>query len=160
MRKPKQEEKVKGVYEHPSGSGVWWVHYYADGKRHREKAGRKSDAVALYQKRKADARRNLKLPELVPGKVVTFGHLSVMAVEHAKTHLKTTHDYVAKDVVLREPFGNRPADAVTPQEIDQFLSRHCKTPAKQQSIPPAWCGCGQSTTPGCDFSVGLNIPSC
>jgi len=52
-----------------------------------------------------------------------------MAVEHAKTHLKTTHDYVAKDLVLREPFGERPADAVTPQEIDQFLSKHCKTPA-------------------------------
>jgi len=129
MKKPKQDEKVKGVYEHPAGSGIWWVHYYANGKRHREKAGRRSDAVALYQKRKADARRKLKLPELVPGKVVTFGHLSGMAVEHATAHLKTTHDYVAKDVVLREPFGDRPADGITPQEIDQFLSRHCKTPA-------------------------------
>jgi len=129
MRKAKQEEKVKGVYEHPAGSGVWWIHYYADGKRHREKAGRRSDAVALYQKRKADARRKLKLPELVPGNVVTFGHLSAMAVEHAKTHLKTTHDYVAKDLVLSGPFGARSADAVTPQEIDQFLSKHCKTPA-------------------------------
>ncbi len=33
---------ARGVYEHPAGSGVWWIHYYADGKRHREKAGRKS----------------------------------------------------------------------------------------------------------------------
>jgi len=80
---------VRGVYEHPAGSGVWWIHYYAEGKRHREKAGRKSDALALYQKRKADARRKVKLPELVPGKVVTFGHLSAMAVEHAETHLKS-----------------------------------------------------------------------
>jgi hypothetical protein len=72
VRKPKQEEKIKGVYEHPAESGIWWIHYYADGKRHREKAGRMNDAVALYQKRKADARRRLKLPELMPGKVVTF----------------------------------------------------------------------------------------
>jgi integrase len=50
-------------------------------------------------------------------------------VEHAKAHLKTTHDYIAKDLALREPFGERPADSVTPQEIDQFLSKHCKTPA-------------------------------
>jgi hypothetical protein len=63
---------VRGVYEHPAGSGVYWIHYYAEGKRHREKAGRKSDALALYQKRKADARRKVKLPELVPG--TCFNH--------------------------------------------------------------------------------------
>jgi integrase len=125
----KEEKKVRGVYEHPEGSGVWWVQYFAEGKRHREKAGRKSDAIALYQKRKADARRGIKLPELVPGNVITFGDLSTMAVRHAEMHLKTIHDYKAKDLALRDPFGNRPAAEVTPQEIDQFLTRHCKTPA-------------------------------
>jgi hypothetical protein len=39
----------------------------------REKVGRRSDALALYQKRKADARRKIRLPELIPGKAVTFG---------------------------------------------------------------------------------------
>ena len=124
----KKERKTRGLFERPLGSGIWWINYNANGKQHREKAGRKSDAIALYQKRKADARRKLKLPELVPGKVVTFAHLSQMAVEHAKTHLKTTH-YKAKDVALREPFGDRPADQITPQEIDQFLTKHCKTNA-------------------------------
>jgi integrase len=125
----REEEKVKGVYEHPAGSGVWWINYYAQGKRHREKAGRRSDAVALYQKRKADARRKVKLPELVPGNVVTFGHLSEMAVEHAKTHLRTSRDYVTRDEILTEPFGSRHADSITPQDIDQFLSKHCRTSA-------------------------------
>src|ERR1035437_3904824 len=120
----REEERVKGVYEHPAGSGVWWVNYYAQGQRHREKAGRKSDAVALYQKRKADSRRKLKLPELVPGNVVTFGHLSEMAVEHANTHLRTSRDYVTRDEILREEFGSRRADSITPQEIDQWLSKH------------------------------------
>ena len=32
---------------HPIGSGIWWVHYYRAGKRHREKVGRKSDAIGL-----------------------------------------------------------------------------------------------------------------
>ena len=54
----------------------------------------------MYQERKADSRRKLKLPELVPGRVVTFGDLSVMAVEHATAHWATTHDYVAKHRVL------------------------------------------------------------
>jgi integrase len=125
----REEEKVKGVFEHPAGSGVWWINYYAQGQRHREKAGRKSDAIALYQKRKADSRRKLKLPELVPGNVVTFGHLSAMAVEHAKTHLKTSRDYVTRDEILREEFGSRRADSITPQEIDQWLTKHCRTNA-------------------------------
>jgi integrase len=125
----REEEKVRGVFERPAMSGVWWIVYYADGVRHREKVGRRGDAIKLYQIRKADSLRGKKLPELQPSKVVRFGDLSAMAVEHAKTHLKTTHDYVAKHLVLREPFGERPADSVTPQEIDQFLSKHCKTPA-------------------------------
>jgi len=128
-REDMKAKAARGIYERPAGSGVWWIHYYADGKRHREKAGRKSDAIALYQKRKADARRKLKLPELVPSRVVTFGHLSDMAVKHAETHLKTLEHYKTKDSILRKPFGERPAAAITPQEIDAWLTKHCKTPA-------------------------------
>jgi integrase len=125
----REAEKARGLFERPPGSGVWWINYYVNGKQHREKAGRRSDALALYQKRKADSRRKIKLPELVPGNVVTFGHLSAMAVEHAKTHLRSSRDYVTRDEILREEFGSRRADSITPQEIDQYLSKHCKTNA-------------------------------
>jgi hypothetical protein len=30
---------VRGVYEHPAGSDVWWINYYIAGRRHREKLG-------------------------------------------------------------------------------------------------------------------------
>lgn len=125
----KDEKKTRGIFERPAGSGCWWVNYHANGKRHREKVGRKSDAIALYQKRKADARRRVKLPELVPGKVVTFAHLSEMAVCHAKAHLQTSRDYVSKDNLLQDALGARPAAEITPQEIDAYLSKHCKTAA-------------------------------
>jgi integrase len=36
---------------------------------------------------------------------------------------------VTRDAILREPFGNRKAAEVTPQEIDQWLTKHCHTPA-------------------------------
>lgn len=121
--------KVKGVYEHPAGSGCWWINYYAQGQRHREKAGNRSDAIALYEKRKADSRRKLKLPELVPGEVTTFAHLSAMAVEHAQTHLRTSRDYVTRDRILCEHFGSQRADSITPQEISQWLTEHCGTNA-------------------------------
>ena len=52
-----QPRKTRGLFERPLGSGIWWINYYVNGKQRREKVGRKSDAIALYQKRKSDARR-------------------------------------------------------------------------------------------------------
>jgi integrase len=122
-------EPVRGIFERPAGSDCWWINYYVEGKQHREKVGRRGDAIRLYQKRKVDARRKLKLPELVPGNVVKFSHLSTLAVTHAKTHLKTADDYQDKHEILMAPFGDRPADSIKPQEIEAFLTKHCKTPA-------------------------------
>src|SRR5579863_52602 len=124
-----EQRNTRGIFERLPGSGIWWINYYVNGQQHREKVGRKSDAIALYQKRKADSRRKLKLPELVPADVVTFGHLSEMAVEHAQTHLRTSRDYVTRDRILSEPFGSRRADSITPQEIEQWLTKHCGTNA-------------------------------
>jgi integrase len=119
--------KPRGIFERPAGSGIWWINYWADGKQHREKVGRKSDAIALYQKRKADSRRKLKLPELQPGKIVTFGHLMQDAVGYAKVHLRTVADYAWKQRALDGSFGSRSAADIQPQEIDRWLSTHCKT---------------------------------
>jgi integrase len=127
-----QAKKSRGVFERPASSGIWWINYYVDGKQHREKVGRKSDAIALYQKRKADARRDLKLPELnrrVPQAPLTFGELATAAVEHAKTHLRTWSDYDWKERTLREDFGARPAAEILPGEIDRYLTERCRTPA-------------------------------
>jgi hypothetical protein len=52
---------MRGVYENPIGRGIRWIHYYAAGRRHREKIGRKSDAIKLYEARKADAVARRKL---------------------------------------------------------------------------------------------------
>jgi hypothetical protein len=124
-----QPRKTRGLFERQPGSGIWWINYYVNGKQRREKVGRRSDAIALYQKRKADARRGIKLPELQPQKVTTFGQLASDAVDYAKAHLRTWADYDWKERALQEPFGSRPAVEITPKEIDQFLTEHCRTPA-------------------------------
>jgi integrase len=36
---------------------------------------------------------------------------------------------VTRDEILREEFGSRRADSITPQEIDQWLTKHCRTNA-------------------------------
>lgn len=90
MARKNQEKKIRGVFENPLGSGVWWVHYHINGKRFRKKVGRKSDAIAFREKAKADARRDILLPELRPKAApFTFSELATAAVDYAKAHLKS-----------------------------------------------------------------------
>src|SRR5258708_36122296 len=78
---------VRGVFEHPVGSDVWWINYYVAGRRHREKVGTRGKAVALYQKRKSDARAGIKLPEsLRVKKTVLFSDLAKDAMVYSKAH--------------------------------------------------------------------------
>lgn len=65
---------VRGVFERPKGSGIWWINFYVNGVQRREKVGRRSDAIDLYRIRKADARRGIKLPEL---KNPTLSHSAI-----------------------------------------------------------------------------------
>jgi hypothetical protein len=72
---------ARGIYERPRGSGIWWILYYVYGKRRREKVGRKSDAIKLYQSRKADALAGRKLPELRGSRVLSLSELIDDALE-------------------------------------------------------------------------------
>jgi integrase len=122
------ETKIRGVFEHPAGSGVWWIHYYAEGKRHREKVGRKGDAIKLYQTRKADAMAGRKLPTLRNTKAVTVSDLIDLALEATANH-KDRRNYISKAEIVREALGAKPAAEVSPQEVEQWLQSRCKTAA-------------------------------
>jgi integrase len=120
------ERRMRGVYENPVGSGIWWIHYYAAGKRHREKVGRKSDAIKLYQARKADASAGRKLPELRSSKVLTVSELIDDALEFVAHH-KDNRNYKSKGEIVRAALGSRHAAELTPQEIERWLRERCKT---------------------------------
>jgi hypothetical protein len=119
------EALMRGVYENPVGSGIWWIHYYAAGKRHREKVGRKSDAIKLYQSRKADAVAGRKLPELHNSKVVTLAELIDDALEFVAHH-KDNRSYKSKAAIVTAALGSRPAAELTPQELERWLRGHSK----------------------------------
>ena len=119
---------MRGIYEHPTGSGIWWIHYYAAGNRHREKVGRKSDAIKLYQSRKADAVAGRKLPELRNSKVVTVSELIDDVLEFVAHH-KDNRNYKSRAAIVREALGSRHAAELTPQELERWLREHCKTAA-------------------------------
>jgi integrase len=118
----KEMKSVRGIFERPKGSNIWWINFYVNGKQRREKAGSRSEAIALYTTRKADAWRGIKLPELRNGKV-TFSALIDDALNFVRIHNRSVRDYECKAEIVRAAMGARVADEITPQEIDAWLSR-------------------------------------
>lgn len=118
------EKKLRGVYENPPNSGIFYIQYFdIRGKRRREKAGRRSAAITLLAKRKTEKLQRKKLPESFRQSIVTFGDLldDALAVSRAENGPETTYNHERKFEFFRERFGDRQADSITKQEILEFL---------------------------------------
>jgi site-specific recombinase XerD len=116
-----QQMSMRGIYERPTGSGVYWIHYYVEGKRRREKVGRRSDAIALYQLRKTDARRGIKMPEVRPRIPVLFEEIAFDALEYSKEHKSSYPGDRSTVNKLLPNFGKMPLREITPQAIKAYL---------------------------------------
>jgi hypothetical protein len=102
---------------------VWWVDFYFAGKRHGEKVGRRSDAIALYQKRKTEARSGLKLPEtLRVKKAILFEDLAKDAMLYSAADKRSHRGDVCNLNSLLPVFGKMKADEIAPAEIAAYLS--------------------------------------
>jgi site-specific recombinase XerD len=118
-------KKIRGVFEKVPGSGIWWIQYFdAAGRRPREKAGRRSDAVDLLAKRKTEKLQRKKLPENLRAKPATFAELLDDAIEHSTSENgeRSTLELKMKYETLRNVFGSRSAEEITKQEIVRWLT--------------------------------------
>jgi site-specific recombinase XerD len=131
VHKPREHEKKKnprGVFERPPGSDVWWVNYYHRGRQHREKVGRKGDAIKLYQDRRTAIRRGEKLPELKRTAPVMVADLIDLMLEHVKAqNHRDLRTYESRGQIVRTGLGARDATALTPQDLETWLAKRCKT---------------------------------
>jgi integrase len=103
-------KKVRGVFERPPGSGVWWVQYFdSEGRWRREKAGTRGNAIDLVEKRRTEALTAKKLPEKLRARVVRFDELAEDAETYCKEHNRGQQFDLYRIGRLKEQFGNRPA---------------------------------------------------
>jgi integrase len=107
----KSTTKIRGVFEKVPRSGHWWIQYYdSEGRRRREKAGTKSNAIDLYRKRKLEALTGAKLPEKLRIRAVKFSEIA----DDARTYVKANNSGFKFDEYrlnrLIAEFGNRPAE--------------------------------------------------
>jgi site-specific recombinase XerD len=116
-------EKVRGVYEHPKNSGVWWICYFENGRRHREKVGRRHVAIAAYQKRKMEILEGKFFP--VARRQIRFDEIATDTLEYSKRQHSAAHrrNVASRIKDLLKQFGGRPAEKITPLDVERFLLR-------------------------------------
>jgi len=122
------EKKHRGVYEHPPGSGEWWIHYYADGRRHREKVGGKQAAINRYQQRQVEKREG-RLPQ--PQRNVAFDAFVREYLETTRTRLRSfpmLQIYAKRWIKF---FGSRPLRAILPLMIERYVAQ------REKQVAPA-----------------------
>jgi hypothetical protein len=65
----RKDGKDRGLFERPADSGVYWIRYAGpDGREHMEHGGTKSEARALYMRRRT---------EIHEGTLITTGQLAL-----------------------------------------------------------------------------------
>jgi integrase len=113
---------MRGIFEKTRGSGTWWIRYTdAQGKYHREKAGTLSAAKKLLTLRRSAALEGRKLPELRK-RPVLFAELCQDALAYSEKHKRSHAADESRMKLLKAMFGNRPADALSSQELESRLS--------------------------------------
>lgn len=122
--------KERGVFEKEPGSDIWWIRFKANGVEHREKVGRRGDAIKLYKIRKADILRGVKMPANMRDKGIKFSVLAQEAIDWYVNHeRRDLRNFSGRMRFVIEAFGERIADEIKPSEIDAWLGSHKWSPA-------------------------------
>jgi integrase len=115
---------IRGIFERPPRSRTWWISYCdVEGKRHREKIGRRSAALDALARRRMEVKDGRFIPPK-KGARLTFRELAMAAMVRKKLRLAPLSyrsDGERLDVLLRL-IGNVPADRLTPARIEETLA--------------------------------------
>lgn len=112
-------KRTRGIFEKIPGSGVWWIQYAdASGRIHREKVGSFEEAETRRRIRKEEARLGV-LPKLAwRRRPVLFSKIAKDALAYADQHKRSAGDDHIRMEKMIAWFGDRPADSISPREIE------------------------------------------
>lgn len=104
--------------------GVWWIQYFAKGKRHREKIGpSKTAAREAYQKRKTQIREDKFFEEDVTRRhPLTVREVVARYLEVSEDNRSRANDLWCARVVNNE-FGDTTVEALDPHVIERWMKK-------------------------------------
>jgi integrase len=116
----RRDVKHRGVFEHPRSSGIFWIRYFVHGREFRQKVGTKSEAIALYQQRKTEAREGRLA---TPKRQVPF---DAFVREYLESERRRARSFVTMARHGRrwiERFGGRPLRSILPLDVEKWATR-------------------------------------
>ena len=116
------QNKDRGLFERPAGSGTWWIRYYdAEGKEHREKIGSKSLARQAYAKRKTQIREGKFFPEfLLRRKTILLRDFIQDYLKEAKVNHRAYFNDEKHAAFFTKAFGDLPIEDLTASQIEKL----------------------------------------
>src|SRR5450755_3876765 len=121
----RSSKTIPGIFERPTGSGVWWISYFdRTQKRRREKIGRRADAINAYHDRKRAIRENRYTPPRERG-AITFANLAARAMDDKKLKLAPlSYSTDRRRLAALLPFlGKMVAESIQVEELESVLAR-------------------------------------
>jgi site-specific recombinase XerD len=117
--------KVRGVFERPKGSGIWWIRY-ADqyGRIHREKIGPRGLAIEAYRKRKAQIKEGNYFPEKMQRRHMLFEDMASMYLEdHSRVNKRSYRDDCQRMRRFTDEFSNKALREITIQDVERLKAK-------------------------------------
>jgi hypothetical protein len=107
--------------------GVFWIDYYVNGRRKRERIGPdKRLAETVLKKRKVEIAEGKYLDKkLVPR--CTFNELAALYLPWAQTNHRSYTATKSRVALLCQAFGARRLSEITPLMVDGFISQRAET---------------------------------
>jgi len=153
----RSQARITGAWEKVPDSGIWWIRYRENGALHLEKVGRKSDALALYQKRKSEIRAGAKLRENVRPASIRFGQLAEDIRRYSEKHHRDQSDIESRLKRILSDSENRLADQIKPEDINGWIARNTQTAAGARVIVAMTVGVRIVLTYGFEKKEQANI---
>jgi integrase len=123
-KEKERSPRERGVFERPTGSGIWWVCYFDEYRRkHREKVGSKSLALKVYQKRKTEIAERRFFPERIRKREIL---LKAAIDDYLKRVKGRTRSYVNVERngrYWKDALGSKVLRQITPGDIQRYAAR-------------------------------------
>ena len=121
----RRKNKTRGVYERTTGSNNWYIRFSHEGKIHRRRIGRKSEAIAALNQVKAEiaAKGRVSSHQTRP-KLRSVIDTYLSSIKHTHRSIRDYERY-GRNWVAR--LGDRRLDQVLPSDIEQVRSERLNT---------------------------------
>src|SRR5262245_14841771 len=124
--------KSRGIYEHPKGSGAWWVCFFDEhGCRHRQKVGPKALALKVCQKRKTEVQERRFFPERLRRRDWLLAAVIDDYLARNRGKLRWFDHYERYGRTWKQAFRGRTLAHILPGDVERYVAQ------RQKEVAPA-----------------------